>query len=214
MKSADPSQSTGSRGTGTGEGSGDRIRQAGREAMSDATEGVREEARTRLEQGKSAAAESAASTSDVLEHAAEDFSAHGQETLARTTGMLAGQLSQLAEQLERRSLDDLSQEAMRLARRNPGLFLAGGVALGIALSRFFKASTPGTHEHGGGHRGETGGDTSQWSGGAAYGGEGALPSQGTGSRYPGSPLSSGPAFAESSGGSTRASQEPQGGRHE
>lgn len=174
MKSSDPNQSPGSRESGgaTGGNAGERIIDAGRDAMSGATQDVR----SKMERGKSTAADTAASASEVLEHAADDFSQHGQETLARATQMLAGKLSDLSGQLQNRSLDDLAQDAISLARRNPGLFVAGGVALGVALSRFFKASSPSS----------TGGmsETGQYRGGAAYGGEGALPSEGA-MAYPG-----------------------------
>lgn len=142
----------------------ERIRQAGQEALSGATEDVR----ARLERGKSTAADSAASTSEVLEHTASDLSSHGQESLARATSALAGRLSDLATQLEQRSLDELTRDASELARRNPGLFVAGGLAVGVALSRFFKATPPSA---------ESSTTGVQRSGGPAYGGEGALPSE-------------------------------------
>ena len=37
-------------------------------------------------------------------------------------------------------MDELIRDTRYLARREPGLFLAGSVALGFAISRFFKAS--------------------------------------------------------------------------
>lgn len=171
MKSADPNRPPGSRepGGATGENTGGRILDAGREAMSSATQDVRD----KVERGKSTAADTAASASEVLEHAAEDFSQHGQETLARATQTLASKLSELAGQLERRSIDDLAQEAIRLARQNPGLFVAGGVALGLALSRFIKASA--SHEYPETFSQGSGG---QYRGGPAYGTEGAIPERG------------------------------------
>jgi hypothetical protein len=215
MKSADQDQTSGNRDSGETE----RIRSAGRDAMSDATG----EVRTRLERGKSSAADTAATTSEVLDHAAADFSAQGQDTLARATTMLAGKLSSLASQLEQRSLDDLAQDARRLARNNPGLFVAGGVAIGLAMSRFFKASAPGTR-----HATRSG----QWSGGPAYGGEGAVPSPGseriepygsegtygTGADYgrEGAPAGE-PSFGEGAEGPARASSttgKPLGGDYE
>lgn len=169
MTIGDPSQTPGggdSRGTAR---DADRIRQAGEDMISDATA----TARSRLERSKSTAADSAASTSEVLDQAADNFSAHGQETLARATSMLAGKLSQLASDLENRSIDELGREARELARRNPGLFVAGGLAIGIALSRFFKASAESA-QAGTAYRG----DAPRY-GAPAYGGEGAPPAQGS-----------------------------------
>lgn len=150
MKSTDPNQSPGNRE----EGVANRIADAGREALSGATQDVR----SRVEQSKSTAAESATATSEVLEHAAEEFSEHGQETLARATRYLSSRLTDLAHQIEHRSIDDLSREAMRLARDNPGLFIAGGIAIGLALSRFMKATAPEHRSDYGGHSGYGAGD--------------------------------------------------------
>jgi len=204
----DPNHTPGHGERGTGEGAGDRLRQTGREAVSDATS----EVRGRLERGKSTAADTAASTSEVLDHAADEFYAQGQESLARATSMLAGRLSGLATQLETRSLDELTRDARELARRNPGLFVAGGVAIGLALSRFFKASAPSRRSDGG---------SPQWSGGAAYGGEGALPDEGSfatqntpvGTEGPGSRAT--PATSPTTSPTTTPTNSGiQGGRHE
>jgi hypothetical protein len=44
--------------------------------------------------------------------------------------------------LRGKSADELLQQAGKLARDNPTLFLAGSVALGFGLSRFLRASSP------------------------------------------------------------------------
>lgn len=144
MTSSDPNQSLESRQASAG----NRIADVGREALSDATQNVTDTVRSRVEQGKSTAAGSATTTAEVLEHAAEEFSEHGQDTLARATRFLSGRLSDLAHQVEHRSIDELSRDAIRLARNNPGLFLAGGIALGLALSRFIKATAPEHRNYG------------------------------------------------------------------
>lgn len=60
--------------------------------------------------------------------------------LSRHVADLAGQASSLAHSLQNRSAEELLQQAGQLARRNPGLFLVGSVALGFGLSRFLGAS--------------------------------------------------------------------------
>lgn len=115
---------------------GDRIREAGKAGASAA----RDAAQSQLDEGRHAASEAASSTAGALEDAASSFSAHDQESLARVTSSLAEQLSRFASSLEQRNLDELSREARRLAREHPGLFIAGGAALGFALGRFFRAS--------------------------------------------------------------------------
>lgn len=120
---------------------GDRIREAGKAGASAA----RDAARSRLDEGKHAASDAASSTARALDEAASSLSAQDQESLARVTSSLAEQLSRFATSLEERNIDELSREARRLAREHPGLFIAGGAALGLALGRFFRASGQRRH---------------------------------------------------------------------
>ena len=133
MKSPDPSKASSQPESSQ---PAERIKQAGSEMPSEATQ----EARSAMERGKASAADAAERTSDALDETVANLAAEGQETLAEVASMLSGKLSGLARSLESRSLDDLARDARELARRNPGMFVAGGVALGVALSRFFKAS--------------------------------------------------------------------------
>ncbi len=52
----------------------------------------------------------------------------------------------LADKLHDSSIEDLVEETRRAARRNPELFLLGSIAIGVALSRFFKASEQPSRE--------------------------------------------------------------------
>lgn len=228
MTSSDFNQSPGAREEGK------RIADAGREALSDATQSVTQNVRSRVEEGKSTAAGSATTTAEVLEHAADEFSEHGQETLARATRFLSGRLSNLAHQMEHRSIDELSRDAMRLARDNPGLFIAGGIALGLALSRFIKATAPEHREYG---SGQSGYGMGELYGGSAYGtgqpgygygqpdydpafgSEAAVPAHGSGVGTPSDEGARGPARAPGShrgatGGSESGNPMGSGGLHE
>lgn len=128
----------------------------------DVYETARDKARSQVERGKASVSDSAGRTSEALDETSAKLSSEGRETLAEGTRFLSNSLSRLADQLEHRSVDDLTVEARRLARNNPTLFTAGGVALGLALSRFFKASgneetgarsstTPTTRDEASGH---------------------------------------------------------------
>jgi hypothetical protein len=115
---------------------GDRIREAGKAGAAAAGDA----ARARLDQGRRTASDAASGTARALDEAASSLSAQDHESLARVTSSLAEQLSRFASSLEQRNIDELSREARRVAREHPGLFIAGGAALGLALGRFFRAS--------------------------------------------------------------------------
>lgn len=130
---------------GTPRGPGDtrgesRAKRAGKEGAAAA----RETAQSRIDEGKRTAASVAGDASDALDETAASLSARGQDSLAEAATAMSDRLSQLSGYLEGRSTDELMREARRLARDNPAMFVAGGVALGLALSRFFKASSPGS----------------------------------------------------------------------
>src|SRR5690606_18374993 len=75
----------------------------------------------------------------ALNRAGEQLN-ESQPTIANYAGQIASSVSRLATRLRDGNMDDLLGDTRELARRNPGMFLAGGVARGFALSRFLKAS--------------------------------------------------------------------------
>lgn len=90
---------------------------------------------------KHAAADQAKSLAGVVEQAAENLREQDQQSLAQYAGQLAESMKSFADSLKSRSTDDLLRDTQDLARKNPVLFALGSVAVGVALSRFFKAST-------------------------------------------------------------------------
>ena len=118
------------------ESHGDRLKKVGQDTVSRA----KHEAEARLEDGKTQAATAASTASHAMDDAASTLANEGYDTLAEAVSFLADRLGSLGRNIESRSVNDLARDAQALARRNPALFIAGGVAIGIALSRFFKAS--------------------------------------------------------------------------
>lgn len=133
-QSTDRSQSgTASNGANT---LGESVAGMGREAASAA----KRHADTLLADVKSGAADAAHEISGAIDPLAGSLADSGQETLGRAVGALSNRLHRFAGYLEEISLNDLARDGQRMAQRNPGLFIAGGLALGFALSRFLKAS--------------------------------------------------------------------------
>jgi hypothetical protein len=94
-----------------------------------------------FEAHKHTAADQTEKLADVVERVAEEFKGQDQQSLGDYAGQLAGSMKSFAENLRKRSLEDVIRDTQQLARNNPTLFLMGSVAVGIALSRFLKASS-------------------------------------------------------------------------
>ena len=86
------------------------------------------------------AADAATKSSDAMDSLAGSLADSGQDTLGRAVGAVSHRLQQFAAYLDGRDLDSLARDARALAQRHPGLLVAGGLALGFAMSRLFKAS--------------------------------------------------------------------------
>ena len=110
----------------------ERLAGAAREAVSAA----KQQAESLRRDASSVAGE----TSDAIDDAAAALESSGHETLSQAAAALSEHVQAFAGYLEDRKLEDLVGDARHLAQRNPGLFIAGGVALGFVLSRFLKAS--------------------------------------------------------------------------
>lgn len=112
----------------------------------DATRQAKSKAREQVETGQHRVAEEADTLSDAIDAAAASFDEHDRQGLARYTREMSTRLSEAAHHLEGRSIDELADDAKRLARENPALFMLGSVAVGFGLSRFFKASEKHQHQ--------------------------------------------------------------------
>jgi hypothetical protein len=100
---------------------------------------LKEDGRQTLEQRKRSAADRVDSIAQAIERTGAQFS-ENEPTLADLTSRLAATVGNLATRLREGSVDDLLHDTRAFARRNPGLFIAGGLVAGFALARFAKAS--------------------------------------------------------------------------
>ncbi len=96
-------------------------------------------AREKAQSGQKYIVDGADALSDAVDAAAASLDDHDREGLARYARELSGNLADAAGHLEGRSVDELANDAKRLARNNPALFMLGSIAVGFGLSRFFKA---------------------------------------------------------------------------
>ena len=100
---------------------------------------LKDDGRQTLEQRKRSAADRVESIAQALERSGAQFS-ENEPTLADFAARLATTVGNFATRLREGSIDDLVDDTRALARRNPGLFIAGGLVAGFALARFVKAS--------------------------------------------------------------------------
>jgi hypothetical protein len=100
---------------------------------------LKDDGRNTLEQRKRSAAARVDELAQAIGRTGEQFSAN-EPTIAELANRLAGAVGNLATRLREGSIDDLLDDARVFARRNPGVFIAAGLATGFVLARFVKAS--------------------------------------------------------------------------
>lgn len=113
--------------------------------VQDAKHELGTKAREQAETGQHKLANEADALSHAIDAAASNLDDHDREGLARYARELSSNLTDAAGQLEGRSVDELANDAKRLARKNPAMFMLGSIAVGFGLSRFFAASAE--HDH-------------------------------------------------------------------
>ena len=92
-----------------------------------------------LEDAKGQLAEGAERVAAAVERTAGELEGDGDDAISGFGRSVASLMRQLAGGLRERDVEAFAHELGALARRNPGVFLAGSVALGFGIARFFKA---------------------------------------------------------------------------
>lgn len=101
---------------------------------------LKEEGKSRLERGKSSAAEQVEHVASALKSAGSELG--GQSTLGTYANQLADSIERFGSRLREGSIEDLARDLQAAAQRNPMMFVAGGLALGVVFARLVRASTP------------------------------------------------------------------------
>ena len=106
---------------------------------------VRERAAAQLNTQKDRATEGIGSVAQVARDTTQHLRDTQHETIARYVEQAADQLDRFSQGLKDKDVGELVEDAQRLARRQPGLFVGGAFALGLAGARFFKSSADREH---------------------------------------------------------------------
>jgi hypothetical protein len=103
---------------------------------------ARDRGMEQLEGAKGRLAEGAERVAAAVDRTADELEDDGDDTISGFGRSLASMMRQLSGGLRERDIEQFAGELGSLARRNPGGFLAGSVALGFGVARFFKARAP------------------------------------------------------------------------
>ena len=169
------------------------------------------EAELRLSQQKQGAADRLERIAGSVRAAASELERGDDAQLSQYVSSFAGSLGQLADGLRSKNVDELVQDLRGMAQRNPGLFVAGSVAIGFGLARFARASAQRSHAQ------QSQQDSGRWDsgpdaigasaldGGSSGGYRGSLSSHGTTAASPANGLGTSLGAGSSTAGSSSAS---------
>jgi hypothetical protein len=104
-------------------------------------ESAREHGTEQLGQYRDSAAEQLENLAKTASAAAEDLQEKDTLGISHYISDIAESLSAFASSMRGKSAEEMLQQAGRLARENPALFVTGSVAVGFGLSRFLRASS-------------------------------------------------------------------------
>jgi hypothetical protein len=107
---------------------------------SDLASTAQEQATHFLDEQKGVAAQRIEGVANALRHAGQELAGNDEGTLAQYTDSLASQLDKFSTSLREREIGSLIDDAKQLAYRQPELFVAGALAAGFVIGRFFKSS--------------------------------------------------------------------------
>lgn len=107
----------------------------------DMTIRAKDKSRSMFEQQKEAAVGQLDTVAQALHRTAEELQQSANPQVAQYIDMAATKIESLGGRLREKDLDTLLNDTQNLARRNPGIFLAGTVAAGFLIARFLKSSS-------------------------------------------------------------------------
>jgi hypothetical protein len=111
-------------------------------AGADLAAAARDRGMEQLESAKGQLAEGAERVAAAVDRTADELEGAGDSAISGVGHSVASVMRQLAGGLRERDVEEFAREVGALSRRNPGVFLAGCVALGFGIARFFKARGP------------------------------------------------------------------------
>jgi hypothetical protein len=109
----------------------------------DAGEDVRAKSEAGFDRQTDKAADKVEGIADSVRAAADQLEDGDSAQMSEYLTRAASTIDKLADSMRNKSADELMRDVRQLAVKNPGLFLAGSVAVGFGLTRFARASARG-----------------------------------------------------------------------
>jgi len=142
-----------------------------KQTASDVADQAKQKAMSQAATQKDQAAESLNTVSHAVNQAAQQLRQNNQAPIAQVAESAASSISQLADHLRSRNINDLIGEVEDFASNQPALFLGGAFLVGVLGARFLKSTRTGmTQTSSRQWRGAPTGYTTRAGYGARYGG--------------------------------------------
>jgi hypothetical protein len=109
---------------------------------------VRDSAAAQLTTQKDKATDGIGSVAQAVRQSTQQLRDHQHDTLAGYVESAANQIEQFSQRLRDKDVGELVEDAQRLARRQPALFIGSAFALGLLGVRFLKSSARRDREYG------------------------------------------------------------------
>jgi ElaB/YqjD/DUF883 family membrane-anchored ribosome-binding protein len=125
-----------------------KVQEAGREAQQQAQQAAgkaRDRVRGQVDQRSTQAGEQITGQANDIRTVAEQLREQGKDTPAQLAERAAQHTERVGSYLKEADSDRILGDAENFARQRPWAVVAGGIALGLAASRFVKASSAGRY---------------------------------------------------------------------
>ena len=105
-------------------------------------ERLREQAKAKLGSQKDRALDGVGGVTNAIRQTTQSLRDKQHDTVARYVDQTMGQLDRITERLKEKDVGELIEDAQRMARRQPAMFVCGAFALGLIGARFLKSTPP------------------------------------------------------------------------
>ncbi len=110
---------------------------------------VKERAAAQLSNQKEKATDGLGSVAAMVRQGTQQLRDQRHDTIAGYVDQAADQIEKFSRQLRDKDVGELLDDAQRLARRRPAVFIGSAFALGVIGARFFKSSSEHDRRHAG-----------------------------------------------------------------